>query len=176
MNCPVCGKILLAPYGRPDAKVLILGYAPHFKELAWNRTGSEDGSSMLREELARARISYDMCRVTYFWQHFPVETKKKELNPCQDWMMGEVDRLVFSHPAILLLGAELSDYFVSRSQDEILGLNLMDTKIKHRLPPTVQVAMVAPKPGYVMRTGGTIGEMRLCLQRFSKFISEKELT
>src|SRR3990167_8797408 len=113
-TCPLCDKRLVNPIGPKDAAILIASEFPGWRELQTGVPFSDRAGKVLRRELQRVGLAFNMCRITNLWLHAPHpggrktvdrEAKQEELA----WHLSRLRQEMVGRRAILLLGSEVAE-------------------------------------------------------------------
>lgn len=163
LKCPVCKKSsdsgIVEPYG-PVGHILVAGEFPGVEEI--NRGIPFVGSTgkILAEELGRAGISIESCRLTNLWLHLFLPYMTEEEGHI-DWHLSNLLDEIAQANYILLMGSELSKMFLKESITNVNGLMMPSP-----LFPSDTVATFSVNPASV--AWGVVGEFRLAVEKFAE--------
>ncbi len=158
MDTCICGKKMVTPIGPKDAKILIVGESPDFKDLQVNMPFVSERGDVLRSELSTVGLDLRHCRLTFIWRHVPEKACKGH--------MGDVLREMKNFPYVLLVGAGTVKAFAIDGLDTRIGLPITSVFF----PENVKIAVGVTNPP----THSAIGEFRLAIQKFKRRIDELE--
>ena len=153
-----CGKSIVPPSGPEKAPILIVGEFPGKEEMRSGQPFVGPAGMILRSELNKVGITLGECRVTNLSLHqFPDD-------PC--WQLGleQVIREAKGRRAILLLGSECSKMLLKKPVTTISGLRVKSEYLD------APIVMATINPAALIT--GTVGELRLTLQRFAKLVKK----
>lgn len=160
-KCDVCHRPLVSSCGPLDADILLVGEFPGWEEIKKGAPFVGRTEELLRDELAKVGIQYRSCRMTNLWQH------EIDAEGCNiSYHVRELGKEMNRHKYILLMGSEITKTYLNKGIMELSGMRLTGP-----LFPVHTVVIAAPHPGTVFR--GRIGEFRLALQKFVKYIQEE---
>ena len=176
--CPVCKRLLLVePSGPPSSKILIVGEYPGFEEIKQGVPWVGQAGKVLDQELERAGLPRDGCRVTNLWLHVPppkpkfaepktMAAKERRLalvrayEPEFRFHLSQVHKEMRGKRAVLLMGSDVTEALLGVSVNSVAScfVNLGG----------VEVAVAMMNPAIVFRPGpeGKLGETRLAIRRF----------
>src|SRR3990167_74835 len=156
--CETCGKLLVEPCGPPNADVLLLAEFPGFFEIKSGVPWTGPAGQILKKELRRVGIQYGHCRSTNLWSH---EKDPKTCDFAIHWQRTLQE--LSGRKAVLLMGSEVSTWFLGMSVSETTGLVVQSDK----LPKGTQaVAMYNPAICQYDR----LGEVRLAIEKFGEIV------
>jgi uracil-DNA glycosylase family 4 len=164
MRCPQCKKYeLVKPAGPEHADILIIGPYPGEVEMEKLMPWVGPAGQALEAELFLNDIVLDECRRTNVWQH--PKDKDCELSYHYNRLVPELTR----HKFLLMLGADTAKILLERKISDLSSLQL---RLKsYNLPPNIVAAMAVVNPADA--TLGSVGELRLGIQRFAEMIRRK---
>lgn len=164
MNCPICDKPIVQPWGKGN--ILIIGEAPTQEDLQAGRPFTGDYTHALRLEMAKAGYDLYQCRLTTLWLHEPVKEGKgkKATHQESEWHFAQALHEAIGYNSVLLLGTEVTEFFLGYNSTEISGIPMTSPLL------SAQLIMGTRSPLDVM--GGTIGEFRLGIVKFIKAYKE----
>lgn len=158
--CKQCKKQdIVRSTGPVDADILIMGSVPGDEEMEMLIPFVGPAGKALRDELFLNDIDLDDCRQTYFYPHL----KDTKNCPPDFWRTVALHEMT-QHPCTLIIGAMANTYLVGRKVAEISSLVLSPRK--YGLPLNLELAMAVVGPGDAV--AGSVGELRLGLERFAK--------
>lgn len=184
-RCPKCGKLLISPFGHPDAKLLLVGDFPGYRETIERipftfrkpkpgyRLEAPRSGDVLKDELNRVGISLNDVLLTNLWQHqqdwkieiIPPKTsrgkpKEKKVHACPpEWHLDQLVRMFTGKTHVLLMGSDVTQALIGEKVGAVSGLRV-------DVPGFEKISFwVSPNPSLVMSQ--PIGEFRLALQRFA---------
>ena len=158
-TCQYCEKTVVYPYqGRND--VLIIGESPDPLDINKGVPFTGEAGDILRHELSRMGMNLWDNSLAYLWLH---EMNKDER--CFQMGVSVLTREMAGR-RVLLMGAELSKYFLGRSVTKVAGL-VVESPL---FPKSVKWVMAAPSPGIALHQPH--GELRLSISKFVKKIKE----
>lgn len=158
-TCPHCNQVMVLPYtGRND--MLLVGEYPDL----WDKNrgipfSGEDGE-ILKYEMSRYGMNIWDCNLTTLWLH-----DKNKNGMCFQMGVQSLTKEMAGRK-VLLMGAELSKYFLDVSIMDVAGIEV----ISPLFPTSVQFVMMSPAPGTCKHT--THGEFRLAIEKFIKRCKE----
>lgn len=173
-RCPKCGKLLIAPYGNPTSPYLLVGDFPGYQETVQSipfafrkpqqgyRQESPRSGDVLKDELNRVGINFNMCLLTNLWQHQKDE-KECDINLHLDQLVT----MFRDRTHVLLMGSEVTQALLGVKVNMVSGLQVPFPgfkKIHFWVSPNPALAMSQP-----------IGELRLAFQRFSEDVNSKKI-
>ena len=161
-SCPICGGLIVPAAGPANSDILLVGEFPGHYEMQQGIPFVGPSGDILKEELARAGISYGQCRVTNLWLHGKKEKDEAELA----WHMGQLAAELDGRKYVLLMGSDVCSAFLG-PKESVMDWSGMVVKSDY-LPKSVRKAVVSPNPALLMHD--TTGEFRLALQRFKEII------
>ena len=155
-NCPKCGRRLVEPSGPVKSPVLIAGEFPGVDEIRRGIPWIGRAGDILRNEMGRAGLSLERCRITNLWLHGVTDDCDK------DWHMTQLKKELLGRAAVLLMGSDvLAEFLPGESVMELNGLDI----ISPELPRSVRVCLVTMNPAICMYD--KMGETRFALSRFA---------
>lgn len=157
MNCPICNELIVQPWGK--GKILVIGEAPTADDLEEGKPFIGEYTHALRIEMAKAGFDLYQCRLTTLWLHAPVKEGKKDHSHSQ-WHFDQALFEAEGHPYVLLLGTDVTKFFLGYNSTEISGIPMTSPML------SAKIVMGTRSPLDVL--GGTIGEFRLGIQKFIK--------
>jgi len=128
-----------------------VGDAPTVYDVKDGRPWTGPAGEILSLELRKAGINYNKCRVTNMWEH----AKAKDCRPNIDALIHEMD----GRRAILLMGADVVQYFVGENVSDVSGLEVQGDMLPEN---TIVYAIFNP----AIALHDKLGEIRLGLERF----------
>jgi len=159
--CPKCKRLIVPAYG-PEGGILLVGEFPGDEEMRHGIPFVGVTGNILRTELEGVGISIDACRLTNLWLH-PMTTDMYDQPGHFEWHLAQLLQELGAAKHILLMGSELAKIFLKMRITEVCGL-MMDSPYL----PGDKKAMFCKHPAAAIH--GTIGEIRLALQKFSSEI------
>ena len=157
-TCPHCGTSLVAPRGRRESPILVIGEYPGDEEIEKGIPMVGAMGGVFRTEMARVGIDINRLRLTNIWLHTPNKSKE-----CLDYGIAEAIKEAKDRKAILLLGSECVSYFCNKSVLRTCGLKVTSPYL------SAPIIYSCVNPAIVFKRGG-IGEVRLALKKFSKVV------
>lgn len=159
-TCSVCNtdKTCL-PLGPEKSPILIIGEFPGHDEIRTGKPFTGATGSILMKELAFHGIDIKQCRLTNLWLHEPNGNAG-----CLVIGGQHAIREAKGRKAVLLVGSDVVKYFTEHSVMDVCGLRVKSNFI------SAPIIMACINPAEVFH--GSIGELRLALQKFSLAISD----
>jgi len=170
-ECPHCGHKLVSPSGPMQSPVLLIGEFPGVEEIRYGLPFVGKAGEVLKTEMAELGFDYNSCRVTNLWLHMKPKDKeivKRELEWHAERMFAEMK----GRKAILLMGSELSAFFLHAPLMENLGIII--TK-RPQLSKYAAFVMVAPNPALLLQRGAVVGEFRFALESFVREVKRRKI-
>lgn len=157
-KCPHCRKKILEPRGYQKSNTLIIKWEPHYDDIKKDRAFSAPADSILRQELLYKGISMSGCRLISFWLHS--ENKNEE---CYKDGLNRVIQEATGKQNILLIGSDVTQALTEYKVMEVCGLNVTS--------PYLSAPIIVPiiSPGIAF--GGTVGELRLAIKKFARYMN-----
>lgn len=153
-NCPICGNVLLEPYGRVESDILLVGEYPREDDMKAGVPFVDEAGKVLEYEIMRAGQDMWSCRLANLWQH-PINK-----NPdCFEYCVRALT-LEMAGRKVLFMGSELTTFFLDAKVTDLAGLVVTSPLF----PRSTKFVMCAPAPAYVLHS--TVGEFRLALEKF----------
>lgn len=152
-----CGLPVVKSHGMVKADILLITDAPTEDDLKSGMPLTGEYAIALRQELSRVGIDFGSCRITCLWKH--AKTKKSD-KAHYDYFAGKLIGEASKYPVVLLFGSDVTELFLGYSATSSCGI-----VGKSNLIPS-QVVM--PCISILSTIAGGIGELRLCLKKFSK--------
>lgn len=152
-ECPHCGLPMVLPHtGRND--ILIVGEYPDDDDRETGVPFSGQAGEILRYELSRLGNNLWDNNLCNFWLH--------DKNKNQDCLTMSVQSLTreMAGRKVLLLGSEMSKFFLNTSVTNLCGLEVTSPMF----PMSVQFVMVCLSPKTALHA--PVGEFRLAVSRF----------
>lgn len=192
-RCAHCGKLLIAPMGNPQAKVLLVGDYPGYQETVQglpfafrqnlppykqkNQTLSGD---ILKDELTRVGIMFNQVLITNLWQHEQAtkieiiqpktprgKPKEKKVPACPpEWHLDQLVNLFADRTHVLLMGSHVTEALLGVKYNVVSG-----TQVKVMGVPKVRF-WAAPNPSLAFSQ--PIGELRLAFRNFAEDVRSKK--
>lgn len=153
-TCPVCGSMLVKPYGSESSSVLVVGEFPGKEEMKRGYPFVGQSGKILQSEFAKAGLDIWSCRLTNLWQHY-----KNNSVACFAYFVRELT-IEMAGRKVLLMGSDLANYFIGGDVSKWYGLEVRSPLF----PKSVQFVMMSPNPAICMR--GTLGEFRMSVRKF----------
>ena len=166
-ECPVCGNLLVMPRGPEDATVLLVGAYPGYEEMKSGIPWCGNAGKVLKKELQRVGINFDLVRVTNAWMHYSVGPKEPRFEEEFDYHMKEVVREADGRMAVLLMGAVPVKVFTGFNVSDVEGLVV---KAPHF--PDAKIVMACRNPAAVLSKGAVVGNVRHTIERFAAISKE----
>jgi hypothetical protein len=161
-KCDVCGNFMVDYVGLPNADILLILDKPDWQDVKGGYLMGGDVGDIFRIELARVGIQLNACRVVSLWRH----DIPKKLTSCDlDYHANMLWTELKGKTKILLLG----DKIIRAVTDSSL-MDVSSLKIESELMPKGAVVVAAPNPSSLIR--GQVGELRLALENFRRYINE----
>ncbi len=159
-NCPYCDQPLVESYqGRND--ILICGEYPDRFDTNKGVPFTGEAGDILRFELSRLGMNMYDCSLANLWLH-----DKNKDERCFQMGVETLTREMAGR-RVLLMGAELSKYFLNESVLDVAGL-VVESPLFLK---SVKWVMIAPAPGIALHQPH--GEMRLAISKFVSKIKEE---
>lgn len=155
-SCPTCGKLFVEPYGFAKATILVVGEYPGYNDTKEGIPFSGDSGNVIKTEFAKAGINVNECRFMNMWQHVPDD------NCPLDAHMKTLLQEAKGKKYILFMGTMVSQEIFHKAVNDVAGIELTSP-----LFPKARL-MVAPHPATILK--GTIGELRLAIQKFKEIL------
>ena len=159
--CADCGKLLVDPCGPPRSPILLLAEFPGFYEVKSGVPWTGPAGDILKKELRRVGVMFEKCRATNLWSH---EKDNKTCDFAAHWQRALTE--LSGRRAVLLMGSDVSNWFLGISVSEVTGLMVKSDK----LPKSVEVATIIWNPAIALHD--KIGEVRLGIERFAEAVRE----
>jgi uracil-DNA glycosylase family 4 len=138
--------------------VLLIGDAPGQEEKVQGRPFVGPTGDILRKELRRVGLEYDLFRVTNLWQHDPIP---EEIN----WHRAQMLKEITGRKLVLLMGSAVVKELTGHNITEVNGLTL---KSINKKVPSSTVLVASFNPAVVFKEGSVVGELRLAMENFAK--------
>ena len=160
--CPVCkSDDWASPKGSASSDILLVGYAPDEDVIRNNAIYPLNVQTMLRNEFAVMGLDYNSMRKTNLWIH--LDNKN---DACLQYGMQMLMKEARGKKYILLMGSEVVKYI---TKQDVGGINGLCVTSPYLSAPHI-MAMINPNNVF----GGTVGEVRQVLQKFSRRILKGE--
>lgn len=162
--------------------MLLIGEYPGWEEIKQGVPWIGQAGKVLDQELERAGLPRDGCRVTNLWLHAPppkpkfVEPKTtaakerrlalvRAYEPEFRFHLDQVHKELRGRRAVLLMGSDVTEALLGVSVNSVAGCFV---KLKG-----VEVAVAMMNPAIVFRPGpeGKLGETRLAIRRFVEAVN-----
>jgi len=166
-ECKICGNLLVMPRGPEDAKVLLVGPYPGWEEVEKGIPWIGDAGDVLKKELQRVGMNFDLVRVTNSWMHHTVGPKEPQFEDEFDYHMKAVVREAQGKTSILLMGALPVKIFTGRNVSDVEGLVMKAPHFKK-----AKVVMACRNPAAVLNDGAVVGNVRHTIERFAEITKE----
>ena len=161
-KCPHCDTEDTVPAtGNKDAEVLIVGEFPGVDEIKTSKPFSGNTGTILKKELRYLGLDINTCRVTNLWLHEPNNNEK-----CYNHGIEQVIKEAKGRKAILLLGSDVTEYFVGKPVLSICGIQV---KSPYFSAPLVFACV---NPAWVFKNN--VGELRWALKKFVELLDKGE--
>lgn len=161
-RCPGCGRTdLVLAGGDPDSRILIIGDEPDEDSISEGRAFRGGAGRILKSELGRLGFSIYRSTYTNLWLH-PNNGKEE----CFNYGLEELLKHSKGKELILLLGSEVVEFFTGQKVSEVSGLIVESSYFSGKV-------MACPKPASAFF--GTIGELRLSLEKFMKQVEKLDV-
>lgn len=169
-ECPICGKRIVPASGRIDSEILLAGEFPGAEEMMRGVPFVGETGKVLEYELFLVGINMRECRLTNLWQHYKPASKKVETyQSCYDQFVMELIKEMRGRK-VLLMGSENANTFLPMKISACAGL-LVESAL---FPKDVQFVQMCVNPAVAINAGGTVGELRLAIQKFARRINENK--
>ncbi len=165
-ECPICGNLLVMPRGPEDASILMVGSHPGYEELKQGIPWVGNAGKVLKKELQRVGMNFDLLRVTNAWMHYSVGPKEPRFEDEFDYHMKSVVEEAQGKKAILLMGAIPVKVFTGYNVSEVEGLVVKSTHFPDAL------VMACRNPAAVLNKGAVVGNVRHTIERFGSIVKE----
>jgi len=152
-KCPYCDQPMALPY-RGHNDILIVGEYPEDRDIADGIPFRGQGGEVLQHELARNGNNLWTNNLANFWLH-----RKNDREECKNHSITTLLREM-SGRKVLLMGSEMSNYFMNRSVTELNGMEITSPMF----PGSVQFVMISLSPRACLRAPS--GEFRFAIKRF----------
>ena len=160
--CPICGSDkVVSAIGNKSSKVLIVGEFPGEEELKHGKPMVGPMGIALRQELAFLGFDIKSARRTNLWLHPPNKNKL-----CLQHGIEEVIKEAQGKTAILLFGDDVCKIFMDKSVTKIAGLLMKSNYF------SAPIVVVSPNPAMMFHQGKGVGEIRLALKKFVRYLEE----
>jgi hypothetical protein len=160
--CPVCkSDDWASPKGSASSNVLLVGYAPDEDVIRNNAIFPLNVQTMLRNEFAVMGLDFNVMRKINLWVHL-----KNDNDACLQYGLQQLIKEAKNKKYILLMGSEVVKYI---TKQDVGGINGLCVASPYSSTPVI-MAMINPNNVF----GGTVGEVRQVLQKFSRRILDGE--
>ena len=158
-TCEFCGDRLVPAYrGRND--ILIVGEYPEIEDSNNGVPFRGQGGEILRYELSRVGNNIWDNNLCNFWLH-----DKNKNNDCFEMGVMALTREMAGRK-VLLMGSEMSRYFLSKSITDVSGLEVKSPLF----PNSVQFVMMSVSARSALHS--TVGELRHAIETFIRRCNE----
>lgn len=159
-TCPICGnEKCVPPSGYMKSQILIIAEFPNRDEIIKGKPLVGRTGDILRAEFALLGVDISRFRVANLWQHIPNANED-----CLKRGIQVIAKEAKGKKAILLLGSDVVHTLCNESVSKVCGLKVHSPYLS---APTI-VACVNPAQAF----NHPIGELRLALKKFTKYIEE----
>lgn len=159
--CPVCGNDKCIPIsGSHRSKIMVVGDAPNKFDINAGRAFAGGTGEMLRKELAHLGFDIYSAKLGYLWKHEPNTDTECFQDGLKAFLAEAKDAKL-----ILLVGTEITKYFVGKSPVDVNGLLMTSDKLSAPVIPMLPLGVVF---------GSGLGEIRFALRQFVKAVEELE--
>jgi uracil-DNA glycosylase family 4 len=157
-HCPVCGERLVLPYGPDDAIAVVVSNQPGEFEVNHRRpfVPQAPAGKVLHKEMRLAGLDIDEFMLTNVWLHPPNDR-------CFDWHSEQTAQLLMGRRAVLLLGALVCMTYLGVS---VMSCSGIVQRKRYLIAGETPLVVAGPNPADALH--GTIGEVRLAIERFAE--------
>lgn len=163
-SCKHCGEFSVPYYGNELSEVLVIGAYPGSEEVDAGIPLVGPMGSMFKSELRYLGIHLDNWRYGNLWQH-PANDKEECFKDGLEKTLKELE----GKKAALLLGSEPVEHLLGKKVTDACGLFFMS-----HLSSVPMMACF--NPAVVFQDNGVVGEVRLALRKFVKYVEKLEMT
>ena len=172
----------MEPSGPADSPIILIGEYPGFEEIKQGVPWVGQAGKVLDQELERAGLPRDRCRVTNLWLHAPppkpkfaepktTAAKERRLTlvrayePEFRFHSTQVHKEMKGKRAVLLMGSDVTEALLGVSVNSVAGCFV---KVEG-----VEIAVAMMNPAIVFRPGpeGKLGETRLAIRRWVEAVN-----
>lgn len=163
-DCPICGRDDCVPAsGLKSSPILLVAEFPGKDEVKYGKPLCGASGGVLKAELSYLGIDIKQLRICNLWLHEPSKDKALD-EKCLAYSASKVIEEAKGKKIILLIGSDAVKYFTGYSVSKVAGLKLTSSYF------SIPIIMAMPNPAEVFH--GSIGEVRLSLQKFVKEIED----
>ena len=153
-RCKYCNKVLVSSYGDMSSKVVVISDYPLFDDVRNGLVYSGTYGEALRQEMGKAGIQAQACKMITMWQHAPDEECDAQ------WHINQALEDMMDAKLILMLGTECLQAYSFGTANEYSG-----TIVKSKF---LKKAVIVAGPSYAAIGKTPLGELRLALELFAK--------
>jgi len=158
-TCQSCGREdLVLPSGNKNSPIMLVGEFPGDEELKVGQPFVGPAGRVLKSELGKLGFSIHNAVLTNLWLH-----TKNDNEDCFNEGLERLLKLSKGKELILLLGSDTVSFFTDYKVMEVSGLIVESTYFSGKV-------MACPNPASVFY--GTVGEVRLSLEKFIREVKE----
>ena len=166
-ECPVCGKRIVPAWGDTNSDVLIAAEFPGNDEMRRGIPFVGEMGAVLEYELFLVGVNLREFRIANLWQHYKPTKMTEEGQECYNHFVGDLVKEMKGRK-VLLMGSENANTFLSMKISECSGL-VVNSPL---FPKDVKFVQMCVNPAVALQKGGTLGEVRLAIQKFARRCKE----
>jgi len=161
-KCPICKSKGCVPMANnPDSPIAIIGEFPGKEEIIKGRPMVGRMGEVLSKELGKLGIDLQRCRIGNLWHH-----AKNGNEECLQYGAQQVVTNCIGKEVILLLGSDTVTYFTGKKVSNVSSLVVPSDYFSG-------IVFASVNPAQVFHQG--LGELRLALQKFARYVNVRNL-